>query len=135
MLIQTVLEHVKPINTELTMIQSHDIIKTLYTIVELNNEYISVLEHYVESLCKRFPKKGVLLMLDKDDVVDKDLLRILHILKYTQPKNAENLLEPALRMCLTEVNLRAYQILLINKMIQGDYKSMLSIIQDLKEGI
>ena len=135
MLIQTVLEHVKPINTELTMIQSHDIIKTLYTIVELNNEYISVLEYYVESLCKRFPKKGVLLMLDKDDVVDKDLLRILHILKYTQPKNAENLLEPALRMCLTEVNLRAYQILLINKMIQGDYKSMLSIIQDLKEGI
>lgn len=134
-MIQTILEHIKPINKELTMIQSHDIIKTIYTIVVLSEDHISVLDHYTNSLCKRFPTKGVLLTLDKNDVSDKELLRILHILQYTQPKNADNLLEPALRMCLNGDEYRTYKILLINKIIQGDYSGMLPIIQDLKDGI
>lgn len=134
-MIQTILEHIKPINKELTMIQSHDIIKTIYTIVVFSEDHISVLDHYINSLCKRFPRKGVILTLDKNDVADEELLRVLHILKYTQPKNAENLLEPALRMCLNDDAYRTYKILLINKIIQGDYVSMLPIIQDLKDGI
>ena len=134
-MIQTILEHIKPINKELTMIQSHDIIKTIYTIVVLSEDHISVLDYYANSLCKRFPTKGVLLTLDKNDVSDKELSRILNILQYTQPKNADNLLEPALRMCLSNDEYRTYKILLINKIIQGDYSGMLPIIQDLKDGI
>ena len=134
-MIQTILEHIKPINKELTMIQSHDIIKTIYTIVVLSEDHIAVLDHYINNLCKRFPTKGVLLTLDKNDVSDKELSRILNILQYTQPKNADNLLEPALRMCLNGDEYRTYKILLINKIIQGDYVGMLPILQDLKDGI
>lgn len=134
-MIQTILEHIKPINKELTMIQSHDIIKTIYTIVVLSEDHIAVLDHYINNLCKRFPTKGVLLTLDKNDVSDKELSRILNILQYTQPKNADNLLEPALRMCLSSDEYRTYKILLINKIIQGDYVGMLPILQDLKDGI
>ena len=134
-MIQTILEHIKPINKELTMIQSHDIIKTIYTIVVFSEDHISVLDHYTTSLCKRFPTKGVLLTLDKNDVSDKELSRILNILQYTQPKNADNLLEPALRICLSNDEYRTYKILLINKIIQGDYVGMLPILQDLKDGI
>ena len=134
-MIQTILEHIKPINKELTMIQSHDIIKTIYTIVVLSEDHIAVLDHYINNLCKRFPTKGVLLTLDKNDVSDKELSRILNILQYTQPKNADNLLEPTLRMCLSSDEYRTYKILLINKIIQGDYVGMLPILQDLKDGI